>query len=120
MMPTRTMSLILCAVACSTLGQLLLKAGAQHLAAAAGLEFLLAVARDVRVLCGLAAWSASTVCWLYVLQVTPLSRAYPLYSLTYVLIPLASLYAFGEHVRRVQVAGMALIIVGIACVVSGD
>jgi multidrug transporter EmrE-like cation transporter len=35
-------------------------------------------------------------------------------------IPLASVYAFGEQVRRLQVVGMALIIIGIACVLSGD
>ncbi len=72
------------------------------------------------VLSGLAAWAASTLCWLYVLRVAPLSRVYGLTSLTYVLIPLASVYVFGEQVRRLQVVGIALIIMGVACVLSGD
>ena len=39
---------------------------------------------------GLLAWAVSTICWLYVLRAAPLSRAYGLTSLTYVLIFLAS------------------------------
>jgi multidrug transporter EmrE-like cation transporter len=120
MMPAKTMALILGAVACSALGQLLLKSGAQHLAGLGRLEFLLAAPRDVHVLSGLAAWIASTICWLYVLRVTPLSRAYGLTSLTYVLVSVASVYVFGEQVRRLQGVGTVLIIIGVACLLSGD
>ena len=119
-MPARTLVLILGAVAFSAAGQLLLKAGAQRLAGLDRLEFLLAAARDVRVLAGLAAWAASTLCWLYVLRVAPLSRAYGLTSLTYVLIPLGGVFVFGEHVRRAHVVGIVLILVGIVCVMAGD
>ena len=120
MMQEKTMVLILGAVAFSVVGQLFLKSGAQHLAGLGRLEFLLAAARDMHVLSGLVAWSASTLCWLYVLRVAPLSRAYGLTSLTYVLIPLASVYLFGEQVRRVHGVGMVLIIMGVACLLSGD
>ena len=58
--------------------------------------------------------------WLYVLRVAPLSRAYGLTSLTYVLILLASVYVYGEQVRRVHLLGTALIVLGIACLLSGD
>ena len=114
------MALTLGAVAFSAAGQLLLKSGAQHLAGLGRFEFLLAAARDVRVLSGLAAWIAWTLCWLYVLRVAPLSRAYGLTSLTYVLVPLASVYVFGEQVQRMHVAGIMLITVGIACVLASD
>jgi drug/metabolite transporter (DMT)-like permease len=120
MMSGKTMVLILGAVAFSASGQLLLKSGAQHLAGLGRFEFLLAAARDVRVLSGLAAWIAWTLCWLQVLRVAPLSRAYGLTSLTYVLVPLASVYVFGEQVRRMHVAGIILITVGIACVLASD
>jgi multidrug transporter EmrE-like cation transporter len=115
-----TIVLILGAVAFSAAGQLLLKAGAQHLAGLDRLPFLLAAARDMRVLAGLAAWIASTLCWLYVLRVAPLSRAYGLSSLTYVLIPLLSVYVFGEQVRPLHAAGTVLIIAGVACLLAGD
>jgi multidrug transporter EmrE-like cation transporter len=116
----KTNALILGAAALSAVGQLFLKSGAQHLAPLGRLEFLLAAARDVHVLSGLVAWGTSTLCWLYVLRVAPLSIAYGLTSLNYVLIPLASVYVFGEQVRPLQVIGTALIIMGIACVLSGD
>lgn len=115
-----TLALLLGAVAFSALGQLLLKSGAQHLAGLGRVEFLLAAARDARVLSGLAAWMASTACWLYVLRVAPLARAYGLSSLTYVLVPLAGVLVFGEQVRRVHVLGMALILAGVACLLAGD
>lgn len=120
MMQGKTMVLILGAVAFSTMGQLFLKSGAQHLAGLGRLEFLRAALQDVHVLAGLAAWFASTVCWLYVLRVAPLSRAYGFTSLNYVLVPLASVYVFGEHVRRLHALGIVLIILGIACVLSAD
>lgn len=119
-MQGRTLVLILGAVILSALGQLLLKSGAQHLAGLGRHEFLLAAAGDARVLSGLAAWAASAVCWLYVLQVAPLSRAYLLSSLTYVLVPLAGVYLFGEQLRRLHALGMVLILVGVACLLSGD
>jgi multidrug transporter EmrE-like cation transporter len=119
MMQGRTMVLILGAVAFSVLGQLFLKSGAQHLGSLGPLEFLLAAAQDRHVLSGLVAWGASTVCWLFVLRVVPLSRAYVLTSLTYVLIPLASVYVFGDRVRPLHVVGTVLIIIGVACVASG-
>ena len=120
MMQGKTVVLILGAVAFSAMGQLFLKAGAQHLAGLGRLEFLLAAARDLHVLSGIVAWIASTLCWLYVLRVAPLSRAYGLSSLTYLLIPLASIYVFGEQVRRLHVVGMVLIVMGVGCLLSGD
>lgn len=120
MMHAKTVGLILAAVALSATGQLCLKSGAQHLAGLGRLEFLLAAARDVRVLSGLGAWAASTLCWLYVLRVAPLSRAYGLTSLTYVLVLVASVHLFGEQIRRLHLVGTALIVVGIACLLSGD
>jgi undecaprenyl phosphate-alpha-L-ara4N flippase subunit ArnF len=124
MMQGKTMVLILGAVAFSAVGQLFLKSGAQHLAGlrpeGTRLGFLLAAFRNMHVLAGLVAWTASTLCWLYVLRVAPLSRAYGLTSLTYVLIPLASVYVFGEQVRRLHGVGTVLIIMGVACLLSGD
>ena len=120
MMQGKTVLLILGAVAFSAMGQLFLKSGAQQLAGLGRLEFLLAAARDMRVLSGLAAWAASTLCWLYVLRVAPLSRAYGLTSLTYVIVTLASVHLLGEQLRRLHVVGMVLIVMGVACLLAGD
>ena len=120
MMQGKTIVLTLCAVAFSAAGQLLLKSGAQRLAGLGPLGFLPAAFRDIHVLSGLAAWAASTLCWLYVLRVAPLSRAYGLTSLTYVLVLVASVYLFGEQIRRLHIVGTALIVIGIACLLHGD
>ena len=120
MMQAKTLMLVLASVGFSAAGQLLLKAGAQRIAGVGGIDFLVAAARDVRVVSGLVAWIASTLCWLYVLRVAPLSRAYGLTSLTYVLILLAGVFVLGERVRPLHVAGTCLIIIGVACLAAGD
>ena len=120
MMPLQTIVLILGAVSFSVIGQLFLKSGAERLAGLGRLDFLLAALRDMHVMSGLLAWAASTICWLFVLRVAPLSRAYGLTSLTYVLILGASVYLFGEQVRRLHIVGTVLIVVGIGCLLSGE
>jgi multidrug transporter EmrE-like cation transporter len=120
MMQAKTLVLVLGAVLFSVAGQLFLKFGAQRLAGLGRFEFLIGAARDMHVLSGIVAWAASTICWLYVLRVAPLSRAYGLTSLTYVLILLASVFLYGEQVRRLHVVGTVLIVIGIACLLSGD
>jgi multidrug transporter EmrE-like cation transporter len=120
MIHPKILGLILGAVLFSVAGQLLLKSGAQQLAGLGRLEFLPAAFRNLQVLSGLTAWAASTLCWLYVLRGAPLSRAYGLTSLTYVLILLASVYLFGEQIRRLHVVGTLLIVIGIACLLSGE
>lgn len=119
-MDPRTIALILGAVAFSVAGQLCLKSGAHDLGGLGRVEFLVGAARNTYVLAGLAAFVASTVCWLHVLRVAPLSRTYGLTSLTYVLVPVASVYVFGEHFRRLHGVGTLLILIGVACLLSGD
>jgi uncharacterized membrane protein len=120
MIQGKTLVLVLGAVAFSVMGQLFLKAGTAHLTGLGRLEFLLAAARDWHVLSGLAAWMGSTLCWLYVLRVAPLSRVYGLTSLTYVLVPLTSVFIFGEQLRRLHGVGTVLILTGVACLLLGD
>ena len=119
-MQGRTILLILGAVAFSAIGQLSLKSGAQRLSTLDRFDFLLAAVRDLHVLAGLVAWAASTICWLYVLRVAPVSRAYGLTSLTYILVLIAGVLLFDEQIRPLHVAGTILIVIGIACLLSGD
>ena len=118
-MPTTTLAFVLGAVVLSAAGQLLLKAGAQRVEAG-GAKFLVGALADGRVLLGLAAWALSTICWLYVLRTAPLSRAYGLTSLTYVLVLFAGVFVLGEGVRRMDVAGTVLIVIGIAFLLAGE
>jgi len=120
MIQPKTMLLILGAIVFSVIGQLFLKSGAQHVAGVGRAEFLISALQDAHVIMGLAALTASTLFWIYVLRVAPLSRTYGITSLTYVLTPLASAHIFGEQIRRIHAVGTVLIIIGIAFLLSGD
>jgi undecaprenyl phosphate-alpha-L-ara4N flippase subunit ArnE len=54
--------------------------------------------------------------WLEVLSKTPLSIAYPVLAITYVLVPLFSQFAFNEQLKPSQFVGMFLILAGVALV----
>lgn len=56
------------------------------------------------------------VLWMQILQRIDLSRAFPLTALTYVTIPAAGLLLFHESIGLAQVAGIALILVGVILV----
>ena len=54
--------------------------------------------------------------WLEVLSRTPLSIAYPVLAVTYVLVPLISRFAFDEQLVMTQYVGMFLILAGVSLV----
>ena len=64
-------------------------------------------------------WSAAvlygviTVFWVLLLREVELSRAYPVIAATYLIVPAASVFLFGEKVGSTYVVGVALVIVGI-------
>jgi undecaprenyl phosphate-alpha-L-ara4N flippase subunit ArnE len=70
------------------------------------------------ILAGFALYGVASVLWIVVLSRAPLSLAYPLLSLGYVLVLLASAYVFGETIPAVRVAGIAAILVGLLLVSS--
>jgi uncharacterized membrane protein len=55
---------------------------------------------------------AATFLWVMQLKVLPLNRAYPLFALAFVLVPLFSHFMFGERLSLPYLAGTILIIVG--------
>ena len=54
-----------------------------------------------------------TVAWLAVLRVLPVSRAYPMLSLNFVLVALAARFVFGEKARPRHWWGIAAIVSGV-------
>ena len=54
--------------------------------------------------------------WLEVLSKTPLSVAYPVLAITYVLVPLISHFLFNEQLRTSHYFGMFLILAGVALI----
>ena len=66
-------------------------------------------------LCGIC-YAFSTVLWLYILKHYPLSQAYPLISLSYVMGMLAAVFVFHEAVPLVRWLGVGLIMAGVVMV----
>lgn len=61
----------------------------------------------------IAIYGSSTLLWTYMLQTVPLSRAYPFVSLGFVIVPLVSVFVFGEKITAPYVVGSAMILTGI-------
>lgn len=60
-----------------------------------------------------AIYGTATFIWVTILRTMPLSTAYPFIALGFLLVPLAGVVLFGEHLTMVQWAGTVLIVVGI-------
>ena len=54
-----------------------------------------------------------TFLWIFLLKGGDLNKTYPMMSLSFVLVPLAGWLVFGETLTKVNVIGLALIIVGV-------
>ncbi|MGH3441545.1 MAG: EamA family transporter [Nitriliruptorales bacterium] len=121
-----TVVILLAAVALATTGQLLLKAGMNRVGEVelGAIGGLLAVALKVlttwQVVLGLVMFGLSAAFWLVTLSRVPLSTAYPVVSLSYVLILLFSVVALGERPTTLVWVGAFLIMVGISAIGIGQ
>ena len=111
----KTLGMILLSVALSGGGQLLLRAGARTAAGPWWTTLTSAVAVS-----GLALWCVSTFLWLLVLRHTPLSYAYCLGSLNYIVVPLVSSRLFGEPLDPLRLFGMLLIFCGVLVMIFAN
>lgn len=74
---------------------------------------LLAPAPALRLLGSLVVYGVATLAWIWVLQRVPLTIAYPIVALTFVLVPLGAWWLYDESLGLRYVAGMLLIVAGI-------
>jgi drug/metabolite transporter (DMT)-like permease len=68
---------------------------------------------------GLFFYFLSTVFWLYLISRVPLNFAYPMLSMSYIFVTIASIYFFHETVLPVNWLGILIIMVGVALVAQG-
>ena len=87
--------------------QLLLKAGTN------ARPLGLALAIEPHILAGLACYVVSVVVWVVALSKVPVSMAYPMLSIGYVVNAIAAYYWLGEAVTPMRLAGIGVIIVGV-------
>jgi multidrug transporter EmrE-like cation transporter len=106
-MTLASFAFILTGVLLNAGAQLLLKAGTN----AAPLGLRLAI--EPHILAGLACYVVSVVVWVVALSKVPVSMAYPMLSIGYVVNAIAAYYLLGETVSPMRLAGIGVIIVGV-------
>lgn len=71
------------------------------------------VARSPAIYVGLMLYALSASLWLVVLSRMDLSYAYPILSISYILIPLSAWLLFGEQIPPLRWFGILVVIVGV-------
>lgn len=105
------------AAAISAFGQVLLKyAMNKHGSIEFSLRGLVGLFTEPRLLLALLLYAAALLMWLHVLSKIPLSTAYPILAITYVIVPLLSFLFFGERIHQFQVLGICFILIGVALI----
>jgi multidrug transporter EmrE-like cation transporter len=111
-------ALVFTGVLLNALGQLLLKAGTN---AVGRFDFVAdnlvpvatRIAFEPHIIAGVLCYGVSLVVWIMGLSRVPVSIAYPLLSLGYVINAAAAWYLFGEALTPGRLAGIGLIVLGV-------
>ena len=117
-----TWVLILAGVGLNAAAQLLLKSATGPLGAFTRLDAgtllaaILVLARSLPFWVGMACYGASLCVWLGALSRAPVSVAYPMLSIGYVIVAFASVLWLGETLSPGKVLGITLICVGVVLV----
>ena len=120
-MSAASIGFLLCGVLLNATAQLLLKAGTN---AVGHFEFTaqnfvpvgLRLALEPHILGGMACYVVSLVVWILGLSRAPVSVAYPLLSIGYVLNAVAAWHFFGESLTAQKLVGIGFIILGVVLV----
>lgn len=115
------LALVAVAVLLGTAGQILLKAGTN---AIGHFEFTLSnvlpvglrVALEPRIMGGVTCYAVGMVVWIMALSRTDVSVAYPMLSVGFALNALLAWWLLGETLSLQRIAGIAVIMVGVALV----
>ncbi len=105
---------ILVSVLIGAVGQVAFKYGATHIPETGSLMEKAIAAWPIAG--GLVLYGVSTLLWIYALRTVELSYAYPLNSLAYVLVFIASYFLFHESIGPLRLGGLVLILSGIVLV----
>jgi multidrug transporter EmrE-like cation transporter len=113
-----TFSLVMLGVLLNAAAQLLLKAGTNRMGEFAfSLDNLVPVGMKVAtsppILAGLACYGVSVVVWIMALSRVPVSVAYPMLSVGYVVNAFAAWMLFGESLGAQKLVGIGFICIGV-------
>jgi len=106
--------LLLVAISLGAAGQIMLKAGLLQLPAQAPVATILAsVFTNRYVFLGFTCYGLSALIYLIVIKRLPLSYAYPMIALNYVVIVILSWRVFGEAIPPLRIAAVCVILAGV-------
>ena len=113
-----TLSLLLTGVLLNAGAQLLLKAGTNRIGEFAfSMENVLPIGMRIAgspyILAGLGCYVVSVVVWILALSRVPVSVAYPLLSIGYIVNAVAAWWLFGESLTAQKLIGIAFIVAGV-------
>ena len=113
-----TFSLLVAGVLLNAAAQLLLKAGTNRIGEFAfSMDNVLPIGARIAssppILAGLACYVVSVVVWILALSRVPVSVAYPLLSIGYVVNAVAAWWLFGETLGAQKMVGIGFIVVGV-------
>lgn len=113
-----TFSLVLAGVLLNAAAQLLLKAGTNRVGEFAfTLENVLPVGSKIatspHILAGIGCYVVSVVVWILALSRAPVSVAYPMLSIGYIVNAVAAWMLFGESLAAQKLVGIGFIVVGV-------
>jgi len=113
-----TFSLLMTGVALNAAAQLLLKAGTNRIGEFAfSVDNLLPIGSRLAgspfILGGLACYVVSVVVWILALSRVPVSIAYPMLSVGYIVNAVAAWMLFGESLTAQKLVGIGFIVVGV-------
>ena len=100
------------------MGQMLFKAGSRGKELHGILDILRLFYTPI-VLGALCLYAATTGLWLYILNRTPISHAYPIQALAFPIVLLASMAFFQEQVSLTKWVGVAIIVLGVFIATRG-
>ncbi|HUP96357.1 MAG TPA: SMR family transporter [Usitatibacter sp.] len=113
-----TFSLLMLGVLLNAAAQLLLKAGTNRIGEFAFTLDNVApigarIAASPPILAGLACYGVSVVVWIMALSRVPVSVAYPMLSVGYIVNAIAAWMLFGESLTAQKLVGIGFIVVGV-------
>lgn len=115
----RPLTILLLSISLTSIGQLILKKGLLIVGPIEklGLKFFQMLIHPV-VMLGVAFAILGWVAYAMALSKSELSYAYPIWSLTYVVVPLLSLVVFKESISLLKMGGLAFICLGVFLVAA--
>ncbi len=106
--------LLLVAISLGATGQILLKTGLSLLPPNAPVPLILSsIFTNIYVFLGFASYGISSLIYLVALKHLPLSYAYPMIALSYVVVVTLSWRIFGESIPPLRVAALCVILTGV-------